>query len=542
MFFRGNASGHDFQFHLASWMDVSGQWREGIVYPRWAEWANWGFGEPRFIFYPPASWMIGAFLGLLLPWRMAPGVYIWLALIVAGLSMWRFAREWLAPPQAIAAAALFMVNPYNLVNVYYRSDFAELLACALLPLLLWFAVGVAREGARRAPLLALVFAAIWLANAPEAVIATYSLALVLIVACAVRRSLQPLFVGAAATCAGFGLAAFYILPAALERRWVQIGQAVSDNLQPARNFLFTQASDPEFVLFNWKVSWVALGLIVLTGIAAVFAARRRREFAGPWWILFVLSIVSVALLFRPSLILWRLLPNLVFVQFPWRWLEILSLGFAFFTAAAWSPSRSSWMSSVALLAVFAAICAAGTAMVLDGWWDSENAPVLLAAIRSAQGYEGTDEYQPDGADRSELPGIPDQTIRADDASPTPAQLVESLDSNADTRIQVGRWSVEQKSFTVDTVAPVTLALKLMSYPAWQVQVDGREVGFQVQPVTARMLLPLSAGTHRVEIRFRRTRDRTAGDAISVLSGIALLGFAYGGHARRRRAIGKAASV
>ena len=43
---------------------------------------------------------------------------------------------------------------------------------------------------------------------------------------------------------------------------VQIGQAVSDNLQPARNFLFTQASDPEFVLFNWKVSWVALGLIV----------------------------------------------------------------------------------------------------------------------------------------------------------------------------------------------------------------------------------------------------------------------------------------
>src|SRR5271155_4636464 len=193
MFFLGNASGHDFQFHLASWMDVAGQWREGIVYPRWAEWANWGFGEPRFIFYPPASWMIGALLGLLLPWRMVPGVYIWLALILAGLSMWRFAREWLPQPQAIAAAVLFMVNPYNLVTVYYRSDFAELLAGALLPLLLWSALGVAREGARRAPLLAVVFAAIWLTNAPEAVIATYSLALVLIVACAVRGSLRPLF-------------------------------------------------------------------------------------------------------------------------------------------------------------------------------------------------------------------------------------------------------------------------------------------------------------------------------------------------------------
>src|SRR5271156_2262148 len=115
MFFLGNASGHDFQFHLASWMDVAGQWREGILFPRWAEWANWGFGEPRFIFYPPASWTIGAFLGVLLPWMIVPGAYVWLALVVAGLSMWNFARGWLPEPQAIAAAALYMVNPYNLV-------------------------------------------------------------------------------------------------------------------------------------------------------------------------------------------------------------------------------------------------------------------------------------------------------------------------------------------------------------------------------------------------------------------------------------------
>ena len=71
--------------------------------------------------------MFGAGLGSILPWSVVPGAFIWITLILAGMAMWRLAREWLPWQQAAMAAVFFAVNPYHLAIVYYRSDFAELL-------------------------------------------------------------------------------------------------------------------------------------------------------------------------------------------------------------------------------------------------------------------------------------------------------------------------------------------------------------------------------------------------------------------------------
>ena len=533
MFFLGNASGHDFVFHVQSWMDVARQWREGIFFPRWAEWANWGFGEPRFLFYPPLSWLAGAAIGSVLPWRMAPGAYIWLALIVAGMSMWRLSREWLRGPYASLAAVLYAVNPYQLVIVYYRSAFGELLAAALLPLLIWAALRVAGGEWRRIPILALAFAGVWLSNAPAAVIATYSLGVVTVIGCILRRSLRPLILAASAMIAGLGLAAFYIVPATTEQKWIQIAQIVSQDFRPSANFLFTRANEPDFVAFNWRVSWVATGLIAATAIATLVTVRKRKAHAEAWWTLCALAAVAAAMMLPPSLWLWHELPKLWFVQFPWRWLDVVGLAFAFLAAAAIAGPRNRAASWTLAAVLFAAIAVAGAFMARDAIWDSSDIASIADAIHSARGYEGADEYTPIGCDRYQFPGNPDDDERPADVSPDPAPRIAKLapDSGnivpaAGVRLHTRAWTSERRIITAESVEAVTLAVRLVNYPAWAIRVNGHDARFDLRDETQQILVPLSAGNNRIEIRFRRTPDRTLGGAVSAFTAVALCTFAW----------------
>jgi hypothetical protein len=520
----GDASGHDFGFHAASWLDAAGQWREGILYPRWTEWANHGFGEPRFLFYPPLSWMLGAALGIVGPWNAVPMVFIALVQAIAGLCAFALARRFLPGGAALFGAACYAANPYALLVIYMRSDFAELLACALMPVVVLAALEVCglienrrRSQPRAIAFFALAFAAVWLSNAPAGVMASYSVALIFAWTALMENSFGPLRRGAAGVALGLALAGVYLLPAAYEQLWVNIAQALSAGLHPSDNFLYTMTNDPEHNVFNWIASSVAIVLMVMTGIAGIAAHQRpAKEETNDreeklWRVLLLVSAMATILMIRPSSVLWEHLPKLRFVQFPWRWMAILAVPYACFLARAMSRRRTGWIWGVVALAL-----TGGTAsfLVQQAWWDSEDIPTLQEAIANDQGFEGTDEYDPLGDDHTNLP----------EKAPR-VQILPAEGSHGDAPkavVHIERWNAEDKEFEVTSDEPVRVALRLLYYPAWRVEVNGKAVTSPRAETSGQMIMVLSRGRQRISARFVRTPDRTLGIAVSVLGALSLL--------------------
>jgi hypothetical protein len=514
-FFRlGTASGHDVAFHMASWLDAAGQWRQGILFPRWTEWANFGFGEPRFIFYPPLSWMFGALLGTILPWQAVAATFCVLVQTFAGLSAFALLRSLAAPlPSAIVAAACFVANPYALLIIYMRSDFAELLAIAFFPLLILSALKLAKDKDRiaaNAVRFACCFSAVWLSNAPAAVIATYSVTLLFATAALRARSIRPAVRGAAGMLAGFCFAAFYLVPAIYEQRWVNITGVLAEGLTPADNFLFARTSDSEHDAFNLIASRIALLLIAWAVLAGVAAWRTGKATGGNTWDRMLLNVIaaSATLLMLPiTQILWRLLPELRFVQFPWRWMSVLAAcSVALMVLSMRGQSRWIWAAAMGMT-----LAVTGYFLVRNAWWDTEDMPTLRAAIRSGAGFEGTDEYDPTGDDHSEL------TVQ----QPRVA-ILAAVDGGTriEAKVEVEKWDAEHRFVRVHTTRAAKLALRLVSYPAWKLTVNGKTAHPQAPKKTAQVIVTIPEGESEIRADFTRTPDRTLGGWISGLSWLA----------------------
>jgi hypothetical protein len=530
---RGTSCGQDFDFHLQNWLEVVAHWHDGILYPHWAASANYLAGEPRFVFYPPLSWMLGGLLGVVLPWSWTPVAYTLIALLGAGFACRRMASEWMPLDSATVAACLYVVNPYMLFVVYERGALAELLAAAWIPLLVLFAL---RERSATLPL-SLTVAALWLTDAPAAVMGCYAL-IPLVVMAALRadrkKRLRLLARGAAAVPLGLALAGFWLVPAIYQQRWVQVQRAVGPLMRVEDSFLFRYVPPPgtssgerfQAIYHNGvlqTVSWIAVVLIVGAAVAAWLSRRKR---SSVWTGLVVLGTVIVFLQFPFGDLLWRHVPELQYLQFPWRWLLVLAVVFGALAGLAMRREQTT-RRAIATRGLVILLLACGMAIVSAiGFWqpcdEEDNITAQIATFR-ATGFEGTDEYTPTGAANDAiqqgLPAIRLLGSASAEESTTGDHPQWTADPSQEIpgAVAITRSNSEQISASVASNTPGYAVLRLMDYPAWRITVNGSDLRDRPHRGDGLLVIPIPAGVTRIDVRWHVTSDEWGGIVLSLVA-------------------------
>ena len=535
-FVRGVSCGHDFDFHLVSWMETQRAWSQGALYPHWAQSPNWGAGEPRFVFYPPLTWMLGALLGYGMPWEWVPFAMTFLCLAGAGLATRALARQFLPGPNATLAGVIATAAPYALFAAYERTAFAELAAAALIPLLLLFALRNLESRNDHFPA-ALVLAAIWLTNAPAGVMASYLLAFAALAAAAIERSWRPILRAVVAAPLGLGLAAFYLVPAAWEQRWIDIRQALDVGMRVGDSWLFARHASANLALHD-QVLHTASMIFVLTAVVALGAlvvclrqGRLSSETRRFWMPLALLIPILFLMQLPVSELLWDL-PKLQFLQFPWRWLMVLGTSYAIFLAAATplATRRSRLWAGLGWSVILLVLVGVGSRMFFQPCDDEDAVGNQVAVFHEGDGVDGIDEYAPLGSDNtlvaSDLPdgcmvSDPSQELGknqtgseagSDDQS-TPAWSPEQGSCDGTFTAQI--WQDEHKLLRIDSDHDGFVILRLRRYPAWRITVNDRPVTLSSAREDGLVVVPVTAGPSTIEARWTTTPDVLWGRWISL---------------------------
>lgn len=601
---RGNSCGHDFNVHLVSWLDCLNAWRHGILYPHWASSPNYGAGEPRFVYYPPLTWMLGAALGAILPWNLAAIALTFLILAATGfgtraLALEAFSLDAHGDLPATLAGCISIFSGFTLFTAYERCAFPEFAGGFWLPLIILFVLrdrpdqsvilsegrnsdrsrkpalsgdrerDRSRTGTRFLRLLrrafngstvplALALAGAWLSNLPLGVIAGYLLASIALLRAIINKSWAPLLRALVATVLGLGLAAIYWLPATLERKWVDISQATND---PGYNFenswAFARHANPILAMHDVilrQVSWIAVSMIAVSLAAILICFFRNtlpKSGKNLWWIpLAAIPVVVLFLLFPISRIVWHALPEMAFLQYPWRWLEAVEAPMAIFSVAAiWPTSRNSrrsripsrsqipGRSQVIILVACAALFLAATVYAATTFFQvcypEDTVASTLAAYRAGAGFEGMYEYGPPGDDITTIAtGLPDACLVSDPE----VVLGEPVPGDPEANPV---WTPAQKSclatFTWDDGAQVNpehrllhgvmprsgfLVFRLECSPVWYIRVLGRRTPW-IGRHDGFMVIPVPQGPVIVTFDWEMGADSRAGSILTVLSGLLL---------------------
>lgn len=530
VFVKGFPSGFDAVRHYRWTTQFIDAMRDGAIYPRWLPSANEGQGSPVPLYYPPLSFYVAAaFSPVSGNTLRAIEISCWLALALSGLTMYALSRSVLSAGLSFPAAALYMLAPYHLLDLYQGASPSEFWAFVWPPLLI-LAVNRVHRGAGLSGVgfLAVGYGLMILTHVPVAFLTTIVLAVYSLSLTRKPLTLIRIVLGGAL---GAGIAAIFLIPVLFETRYIWLffkfdyrDYFLFENLRGA--FTSTRFPvDSSLTSYLLDTDFVAVAPLVLflCGSVLIWINRRDVRFFkqdSKWSVvargIWVVSGFSLLMTTRLSAPIWRITPGLSFLFYPWRWLVIGSLGAAFLPAFAVSGLKGDWKWRALKIGALAVAIIFNLAISVLMIWRAPHDP---KGLEEGLLRRDTREYRPmwwDGQLRSEL-------------WRTPAR-VDSGDCDVVAFYDVGI----KQSYSVTAATESVITLRPLYFPGWVAAVDGKPVTIRPSE-EGNIQLTVEPGTHALSLAFEDTSPRSLGKAVSAISCLMLICLLYLGRRRAKPA-------
>ena len=472
---------HDGEGHIARIANYAAAVRQGHIPPRIAPTFWNGYGYPIFNFHYPFLSIVGTPLVL-------AGIHPELALkfwvVVGWLALWSGTFLYTQKITASRAAALLgtliaALNPYFYSLVYVRGSYGELFATAAAIWLLFFI----EQRASHAPKATKNNAGLPPVSLHLGVILTSAVMLlahniyaVLLFPCSflyafIRRKTIGSLTVVLEFIVGFGLAAFFWIPALLEKKYVrfdeQFSQFYLDHFVEFKQLFSSSVTFGTSVAGGGDTMSLGIGLAGLSVLAAAalywafiklqilekksFAKISPQSSQKGIFIAALLAVSSILVMLPVSLFLWKVLFILPYFQFPWRFLGPLSIVLAVLAAVLWN-TKNKMLQYIMIGGIVLNLF-----YFVSWYWPSYNhfAPeYYLNYFQTATIY---DEFRPKTF-----------TVEPGTLSPGQPQL-QGTGSIHDVK-----WRGTYRTYVVLATEPVTIVEPTMYFPGWKVWANGKE--------------------------------------------------------------------
>ena len=539
--------------HLYRVMALKDSALQGIFFTRWLPDLAFGYGFPLFVFYAPLAYYVTLLLALVpgSSLTLAFNLSLALAFFLAATGVYLFIAELLNQRASALAAVVYVYAPFQLYNALFRGSLPAAWAMALFPFVFWIFTRLIRVDRLLTPLFPLSALVLSLALLTHNTLTLLYIPLFLVylgvMIIADRRVLRPYVIGRVvlALMLGVGIAAFFLIPAMLEREFAQIKRVI---ISPDFDFRYhfvslsqlfslpppadTGLLNPGIPLTLGVVQVVLAGFGLATGLWWGYKQRQRTViaitlFAGT-------AVLAMLVLMLPiSVVVWETLPLIAFVQFPHRVLGPTALMVALLAGlgvAGLSGRKGFWLTLAGVLAIFVT-----TIPLLYPRYNtsgpSDPTVINMFEYERASGAIGTTsfgEYLPIWVTQLPRESPLEQFYRENE--PISRLAREYLPSEA--AVEWANYGVNHMEFGITAPTPYQLVVNTFYFPGWQAKIDGQPAS--LTPFSDRGLISITVpdGRREISLSFHETPVRQTANVISLFSIIACGALLVAGFFRR----------